>query len=100
MNCLRRVPQVLTCILGLAALTAHGQTNTPTTASAPASQPANAMTVAILDFSATTPGNPQLGEQIAETVMAMLSGEPGFSLVDRISLTKTLQEQQLNLTGV
>lgn len=73
------------------------------TASRPASRPAddrNELTVAILDFSATSPGSPELGTQIAEALVAFLSGEPGFKLVDRSTLARTLQEHELNLSGV
>jgi hypothetical protein len=56
--------------------------------------------VAILDFEATAPGNPELGKQIAETMVAMLTGEGGFTLVDRTAMGKTLQEHELNLTGL
>ena len=73
------------------------------TPSRPASRPAddrNELTVAILDFSATSPGSPELGTQIAEALVAFLSGEPGFKLVDRSTLARTLQEHELNLSGV
>lgn len=71
-------------------------------ASRPASRPAEkpGLTVAILDFGANTPGSPELGTQIAEALTAILSGEPGFQLVDRSTLTRTLQEHELNLSGV
>jgi TolB-like protein len=79
----------------------------PSTATAPAepsTQPAAAqkreLTVAILDFSANSPGAPELGSQIGEVLTAMLSGEPGFTLVDRATLARTLQEHELNLSGV
>lgn len=67
---------------------------------APASQPAGDLTVAILDFDANLPGNPDLGRQISETLTATLSGEPGFTLVDRATLARSLQEHELNLTGL
>ena len=62
-------------------------------------QPAG-LTVAVLDFAADTPGEPELGKQISETVTVMLTGEPGFRLVDRAALTRALQEAELNLSGV
>lgn len=79
-----------------------------TGAGSPASQPASRpvrkktpdITVAILDFSANTPGSPELGGQIAEALTAILSGQPGFQLVDRSTLARTLQEHELNLSGV
>ena len=58
------------------------------------------LTVAVLDFDAKDPANPDFGQQIAEITSAMLSGEPGFTLVNRTALTRVLQEQELNLTGL
>jgi TolB-like protein len=58
------------------------------------------VTVAVLDFSASVPGNAELGQQVGEALTATLSGESGFTLVDRATLARTLQEQELNLTGV
>jgi TolB-like protein len=84
--------------------TASSTTAAATTQTAPA-QPETAstrqttLTVAILDFDASAPGNPDLGRQISETLTATLSGEPGFTLVDRSTLARTLQEHELNLTG-
>jgi hypothetical protein len=67
---------------------------------APASQPRSGLTVAVLDFASSTPGEPDLGKQIGEALTIMLSGEPGFRLVDRANLTRALQELELNLSGV
>lgn len=67
---------------------------------APAAVSTARLTVAILDFQATTAGSPELGKQISETLIATLSGEPGYSLVDRSSLSHTLQEHELNLSGL
>jgi len=58
------------------------------------------LTVAILDFDTTAPGNPDLGKQISEALTAELTGDNGFVLVDRSSLARTLQENELNLTGL
>jgi curli biogenesis system outer membrane secretion channel CsgG len=58
------------------------------------------LTVAILDFDTTAPGNPDLGKQISEALTAELTGDDGFVLVDRSSLARTLQENELNLTGL
>ena len=58
------------------------------------------LTVAVLDFSATDPANPELGRQIGEAVAAGLSEKQGFTLVDRQTLRRTIQEQSLNLTGL
>jgi TolB-like protein len=67
----------------------------------PPAAPATArpLTVAILDFGAKDPATPDLGAQIGEVLTAVLSGEPGFTLVDRATLARTLQEHELNLTG-
>lgn len=58
------------------------------------------LTVAILDFEANAPGSPDLGRQIGEALTATLTGEDGFTLVDRSSMARTLQESELNLTGL
>jgi TolB-like protein len=58
------------------------------------------LTVAILDFDTNAPGNPDLGKQITEALTATLTGQEGFSLVDRASLAQTLRENELNLTGL
>jgi hypothetical protein len=66
----------------------------------PTTAPANGLTVAIFDFDANLPGNPDLGKQAAETIGALLTGAPNVRLVDRGQITKTLTEQELNLTGL
>ena len=58
------------------------------------------LTVAILDFDAQDPGQPELGQHISSTLTALLSGERGFELVERATLTRTLQEHELNLSGL
>jgi len=58
------------------------------------------LTVAILDFDTNAPGSPDLGKQIGEALTATLTGEDGFTLVDRSSMARTLQENELNLTGL
>ena len=79
---------------------------TPTTKSgAPATQPGTQpadgrVSVAVLDFASTTPGNPDLGSQIGKVLVATLSGESGFQLVDRSTLARVLQEHELNATGL
>lgn len=62
--------------------------------------PSVSLSVAVLDFAADTPGQPDLGKQIGEALAIMLSGEPGFRLVDRSLLARILQEHELNLSGV
>ncbi|MBN1909467.1 MAG: hypothetical protein JW818_07000 [Pirellulales bacterium] len=58
------------------------------------------LTVAVLDFGGSDPAHPQLGKDIAEAIGAMLGDAKGIKLVDRQSLAKTLQEQELNMTGL
>ncbi|MEK6235285.1 MAG: protein kinase, partial [Planctomycetales bacterium] len=58
------------------------------------------LTVAALDFEASDPGNPKLGQEVGDLLSAMLSGAPGFRLVDRTSLARTLEEAELNLSGL
>ena len=67
---------------------------------APDAAAPKALTVAVLDFAADTPGSPELGGQISEILTASLTGIDGFTLVDRSSLARALQEQELNLSGV
>lgn len=83
-----------------ASATSTGATTAPATQ--PGTQPAadGRVSVAVLDFASTTPGNPDLGGQIAEVLAASLSGESGFQLVDRSALTRILQEHELNATGL
>ena len=76
-----------------------------TAASVPAgtpvtSQPTSTFTVAVLDFETSSTANPDMGKQIAEALTAELSAEDGFTLVDRSSLSRTLQEHALSLTGL
>jgi len=68
----------------------------------PATQPAGPkrITVAILDFDASSSGSPEMGKQIGELVTGLLSGESGFTLVDRSTLARTLQEHELTLSGL
>lgn len=81
----------------LLSASAMAQTTQPATKPAAPAQP---MTVAILDFESTLPGNPDLGKQAAETLTAMLSGADGLQLVDRANMSKTLTEHELNLSGL
>jgi TolB-like protein len=68
--------------------------------SRPAPAAAGGVTVAVLDFESSTPGSPDLGRQIAEVLVASLSGEPGFQLVDRAAMANVLRENELGLTGL
>jgi hypothetical protein len=72
----------------------------PPAASEPASKPSSELTVALLDFSTDVQGSPNLGPQLTDVLSASLDGRPGYTLVDRSSLTRVLQEQELNLTGI
>ena len=69
-------------------------------ATQPAATSPAKLTVAILDFQANTPGSPELGQQIGETLLAALSGQPGYTLVDRSSLAQTLREHELTMSGL
>ncbi len=79
---------------------AHRHADAAPPASAPATRPSNKLTVAVLDFSTETPGTPDLGTQISEVLTATLGGENAYTLVDRSSLTRVLQEHELSLTGL
>lgn len=58
------------------------------------------LSVAIFDFDVNTPSTPDLGKQIAAILAVNLSGQPGFDLVNRVSIDKILQENALSQTGV
>ncbi|MGD0463713.1 MAG: CsgG/HfaB family protein [Tepidisphaeraceae bacterium] len=68
----------------------------------PATVPAahHELTVALLNFQANLPGTGDAGPQVVDTLTATLSGEPGFTLVDRSTLDSILKEHELNLTGL
>src|SRR5438105_1812298 len=89
--------------LALAALTAtiaRAQATMP--APAPETLPVDdrTLTIAVVDFDAKTLANPELGKQVAQVLEAALSGEPGFVLVDRGLLERTVREHELALSGV
>jgi TolB-like protein len=87
-------------IVAAAMLAFCGHLTAQTLPSAPATTQPAGLTVAILDFSADVDGNADLGQQIGETLTATLSDEPGYVLVDRATLARTLQEHELNMTGL
>lgn len=58
------------------------------------------LSVAVLDFAAKDPGNPELGKQVAEAITVSLTGQKGLKIVERSSLTKTLQEHELKFSGM
>ena len=58
------------------------------------------VTVAVLDYEGTLPGNKDLGTQIADILTARLSIEDSFDLVERAKLGKILEEQKLKLVGM
>ena len=58
------------------------------------------LTVAVLNFTCSDPSNPNTGSEIAAALTAMLSSEPGVTLVERESIMQTLREHELNLTGL
>ncbi len=68
--------------------------------SAPASQPSQGVTVAVLDYEASAPGNRDMGTQMAEILTARLSVEDSFQLVERSGMSKIFAEQKLKLVGL
>lgn len=86
MNCMHcMVMLILTLLLSAGA---SAQTTQPGSAAA--------LTVAVLDFSTRDIDSSELGKVISETVTIMLAGENGITLVDRTSIEKILQEQELS----
>ena len=68
-----------------------------------ATQPADAaqgVTVAVLDYEASAPGNKEMGNQIAEILTARLSVSDSLRLVERSGIDKILEEQKLKLVGL
>ena len=98
MNTRSRIPMTA-CMLGLLVSLAPGGPLNDDPRPAEQSKPRE-LTVAVLDFAANSPGEPDLGKQIGEMLTAFLSGDPGFKLVDRAALQRTLQEAELNLSGL
>jgi TolB-like protein len=95
--------RLLLAILFTGAILPNAQAQAPATAPAAAAHPPATnpgVTVALLDFEVNVPGNPDLGKQITDALTAVLTGESGFTLVDRSSMNRTLQEHELNLTGL
>jgi hypothetical protein len=68
--------------------------------SALATQPAQGVTVAVLDYEASAPGNRDMGTQMADVLTARLSVEDSFQLVERSGMAKILEEQKLKLVGL
>jgi curli biogenesis system outer membrane secretion channel CsgG len=58
------------------------------------------LTVAILDFDASLSGNPDMGKQINDILTATLSGQDGFTLVDRTAMDRILQENAMTASGL
>lgn len=58
------------------------------------------LTLAVVGFDSRDPSNEDLGGQIAEALTVMLSGGSDFRMVDRQTLRRSLEEQQLSLTGL
>ncbi|MEO0515267.1 MAG: hypothetical protein AAF086_08240 [Planctomycetota bacterium] len=58
------------------------------------------LTVAVLGFSAPDSEDNHVGQMINDTIEVLLSGEDGFTLVNRSEMMTTLSEQGLNLAGV
>jgi TolB-like protein len=74
--------------------------STPAAPGDAATAKAALVTVAVLDYEAASPGNPDLGSQIAEIMTARLSVEDGLDLVERAKLGQILKEQHLPLVGL
>jgi hypothetical protein len=72
----------------------------PDAATVPAAPAASGVAVAVLDYEAAAPGNPELGAQIAEILTARLSVEDGLDLVERAKLGQIMKEHHLTLTGL
>ncbi len=58
------------------------------------------LTVAVLSFESRLPDAPNLAVELSDMVAAVLSANDRVRLVDRESLNRTLEEQQLTLTGL
>jgi hypothetical protein len=74
--------------------------STPAPTGGAAAAKAALVTVAVLDYEAASPGNPELGSQIAEILTARLSVEDGLDLVERAKLGQIMKEQHLTLVGL
>ena len=64
------------------------------------STPISSITVAIIDFESSSPGNPDMGKQIGDVLTARLSIYDQYRLVERQKLHDLLKEHELNLTGM
>lgn len=101
-----RLLSITGCILMLASLVVAGEVEVAAgkidanSKPTPQAKATHGVTVAVLDFAAKDPGNPDLGKQIAETIAISLSCENGITMVDRADMTKSLQEHELNLSGI
>lgn len=87
------------CPLAILAATAAFAQSTKPAATQPSTRPTD-VTVAVFDFDASLPGNPELGKQVGNTLNALLSEGGGVTLVDRGEIHRTLGETALNLSGV
>jgi len=56
--------------------------------------------MAVLDFASGVPGQPELGKDVASILEILLGDLPGVEMLDRTQLNRTLQEQELSLTGM
>ena len=66
----------------------------------PAQTKPGPVTVAILDYEMSAPGNKDLGSQMAEILTARLSIDDSLALVERAKLGKIIAEQKLKLVGL
>lgn len=88
----------LTLVALLMAVVCFGQAALAEDNPVPTEDPA--ITVAVLGFEAPGGEAGQIGTLINDTIEVMLSGSDRFRVVDRSSLTQTLNEQGINLSGV
>lgn len=73
---------------------------TPAKKKADKPAPTAGVSVAVLDYDASSPGNPNLGTQIADILTARLSVEESLALVERSKLGEVLKEQKLKMVGL
>jgi len=87
-------------VLAMAALAAAADKPAAEEKKVPPAKPAGPVTVAVLDFEGSLPGNADLGTQIADILTARLSIEESFELVERTKLGTIMVEHKLKLAGM
>ncbi len=85
----------------MAALVTATVLTTGVCAAAPEEKPpAEPVSVAVLNYEVTAPGNSDLGSQIADILTVRLSMEDGLELVERAKLDQIIREHMLTLRGL